>query len=183
VLAWVVGGLRFEGYSPIDDAISRLAAQGASTQILMNMGFVGFGVCVPVYALALRRALPGWAWASAATTGVATLAVAAFPLGYAESIDGWHNASAGVGYLSLAITPWLAFSSLRGDRPRLAWFGVACGCLSVVCLVLSVWVEGPNGFFQRLGLTATDAWIVASVPFVRARLAGNVLGSTPTGTP
>ncbi len=170
MLAWLIGGLRFEGYSPIDDAISRLAAQGAPTQVLMNVGFVGFGVCVPLYAWALRRALPGWAWASAATTGVATLAVAAFPLGYSESIDGWHNASAGIGYVSLAFTPLLAFSGVR-HRPRLAWFGIGCGGVSIVCLVLSVWVEGPNGLFQRLGLTATDAWIVASVPFVRARLA------------
>src|SRR5258708_7519274 len=55
--AWALGGALKEGYSPTNDAISRLAAIGASTRPLMTSGFVCFGIAVPAYALALRRRL------------------------------------------------------------------------------------------------------------------------------
>src|SRR5258708_2736507 len=57
--AWALGGALKEGYSPTNDAISRLAAIGASTRPLMTSGFVCFGIAVPAYALALRRRLRG----------------------------------------------------------------------------------------------------------------------------
>ncbi len=63
--AWIIGGLIKPDYSPVEDAISRLAAIGASTRPLMTCGFVCFGVAVPTYAWALRRWMgvgprPGW---------------------------------------------------------------------------------------------------------------------------
>ena len=66
VSAWLVGGAMRRGYMPVDAGISRLAAVGAPTRPLMMAGFVGFGVGVPVYAVALRGSVPGsaWKWAS-----------------------------------------------------------------------------------------------------------------------
>src|SRR3954451_23783514 len=78
---WIVSGALRHGYSPVEDAISRLAAVGAPRRLIMTAGFVGFGIGVPVYAAALRAAVPGPAWKTAVATGAATLAVAATPLG------------------------------------------------------------------------------------------------------
>ena len=80
IAAWAMLGTRLPGYDPTQDAISRLAADGAPDQVWMTAGFVAFGVGVPLFAVALREALPGRAWTTAVATGVATLGVAAFPL-------------------------------------------------------------------------------------------------------
>lgn len=42
--AWVSAGLVTEGYSPVSDTISRLAAQGAPTRPLMTAAPVAFGL-------------------------------------------------------------------------------------------------------------------------------------------
>jgi hypothetical membrane protein len=162
VSAWVVGGATKHGYSPVEDAISRLAAIGASTRPLMTAGFVGFGVAVPVYAAALRRSLPGPAWKTAAATGVTSLFVAAFPLDQSSTIDSLHAGFAAFGYLTLAATPLLAARPLAtmGHR-RAARVSVGIGVASGLCLAATV--LGPaHGLFQRLGLTLGDAWLVGS---------------------
>ena len=116
--SWAVLGARLPGYDPTQDAISRLAAEGAPDQAWMTAGFVAFGVGVPLFGLVLRDELDGPAWATAIATGLATLGVAAFPL------DGWagdvpHGVAAAIGYLTLAATPLLAAGPLArlGRRP------------------------------------------------------------------
>lgn len=171
ISAWIVGAiLAGPSYSSIDDAISRLAAAEAETRMVMNAGFVVFGVALPCYALALRETLSGWAWMTAASTGLATLGVAALPLDVSDSVDQWHGVAAGIGYVTLALTPFLAFRPLRSrHHDVLAFAGIVAGVTSALCLALSIWAEA-NGFFQRLGLTATDTWLIASVPTLRALL-------------
>ncbi len=161
--SWVVGGLATAAdYSPLDDAISRLAATSADTRALMTAGFVAFGIGVPVYAAALRVAVGGRAWMAAAATGVATLAVAATPLDRSTAVDGWHAVFAALGYATIAATPLLAVSPLRrmGHR-RLAGTGVAAGVVSTIALVLTAGGRA-TGLFQRIGLTAGDIWIATS---------------------
>lgn len=149
-------------YSSIDDAISRLAAVGADSRPVMTAGFIGFGVALPVYALALRRAIGGAAWVTAAAAGITTLAVAATPLDRSSTIDTTHAVVAGVGYVTLAATPLLAARPLlRHGYRGLAGLGVAAGAVSGISLLLAS-SRLPTGFFQRLGLTASDIWIVAS---------------------
>src|SRR3954462_14459944 len=87
VAAWSIGGLAASHYSAIDDAISRLAEVGAPTRPWMTAGFVGFGIGLPLYAVALRTSLPGPSWMTAAATGLATLGVAAAPLGRSHAGD------------------------------------------------------------------------------------------------
>lgn len=161
--AWVVAAAATSApYSSIDDAISRLAAVGSDTRWIMTAGFVTFGVSLPVYAWALRRIVPGLAWLTAAATGLATLAVAAAPLDHSDTVDRLHGIFAGVGYLTLAATPLLAVPPLRrmGHR-RLARAGVAAGLTSAIALALTT-TGLATGAFQRVGLTVSDAWIVAS---------------------
>ena len=148
------------GYSAISNAISDLARIGATTRPAMTAGFVVFGVAVPLYALALRRALPGPAWIAAVVCGVATLGVAAVPLGRGQ--DGLHGLCASIGYAAIALTPALAIGPLRrGGRPRAATASLVIAAMAALCLVATV--AGPaHGFFQRAGLTLGDAWIVVT---------------------
>ena len=83
----MIAGALAEGYSPVDDAISLLAATDASTRWLMTAGFVCFGIAVPLFAIELRRVLPGRASMAAVVSGLATLGVAAFPLHVSTTVD------------------------------------------------------------------------------------------------
>jgi len=157
--AWVLAGLSRDDYSAVDDAISRLAAADAPNRWAMTAGFVAFGIGVPIYSSALRRAVAGPAWLAAALSGVTTLGVAAAPLGAADAA---HNITATVGYVALAATPLLAAPALRrrGDRVW-ATVSVLCGTSSAVLLTASSF-DPAHGLTQRLGLGITDAWIVAT---------------------
>lgn len=161
VAAWAVLGARTPGYSATEDAISRLAAGGASTQAAMTAGFVVFGTGLPLFGSSLRRALPGPAWVLATATGIATLGVAATPLGSSGG-DALHGAFAGVGYATLAAVPLAAAGPLAAcGRRRWAQWSVVAGVASAACLAATV--LGPrHGLFQRAGLTIADVWVVAA---------------------
>lgn len=169
--AWVVGSAIAPHYSPVDDAISRLAAVHADTRPLMTAGFIIFGIGVPLYAWALRDALDGPAWCTAAAAGIATLLVAAAPLDHSSAVDTLHGVFAGTGYVALALTPLLAVRPFRSTG-RMGWAraSIAAAVGSGICLALTT--AGPaHGLFQRLGLTMTDAWIIATAAaIVRGRL-------------
>jgi hypothetical membrane protein len=157
--AWAVCGALREGYDPIDEAISRLAAVDTEHRLWMTAGFVTFGIGVAAYSWALRRALPGPAWVAALTTAVATLGVAAAPL---DALDTAHTVAAVTGYVSLAATPLLAARDFRAaGRSRWARASVACGLVTAVLLAAST-LDPMHGATQRAGLLVTDAWIVAT---------------------
>lgn len=159
VAAWSVLGARADGYSPTADAISQLAAAGAPTQGAMTAGFLVFGAGMPLFGAALRATLRGPAWAFATATGVATLGVAAIPLG-SPGRDTVHGAFAALGYVTLAAVP-LAAAAPLAQEGRHAWarLSVVAGAASAVCLAASA--AGPrHGIFQRLGLTVVDVWVV-----------------------
>ena len=154
---WVVNGLRTPGYEPLEDAISQLAREGASTRAAMTACFVVFGVLIPVWARTVARELAVPALQPVVTVaGLATIAVAALPLSRVPGggQDLAHAAAAGVGYIAMAATPLVAARGLRGTA-RAASAGV--GVVSVVALVLSL---AGSGGLQRLGLTVVDAWHV-----------------------
>jgi hypothetical protein len=159
--AWSLAGRSARHYSATQDAISRLAGTGAPTRVAMTAGFVVFGVGVPVYSRALRAALDGPAWMTAFATGIATLGVAAAPLG-APTRDTVHGCFATAGYVTLAATPLLAARSFaRAGRPTWARASMFTGIVSGASLLATV--AGPaHGLFQRLGLGVVDVWIVVS---------------------
>jgi hypothetical membrane protein len=159
--AWVFAGATTPGYSPVDDAISDLAAVGASTRVVMTMGFVAFGCGLITFGAALRTIHFGHAWIPAVATGAATIGVAATPLG-GGSGDGAHAVFAGVGYATLVALPLLAarsFAAIR--RPAWAYASVLAAGISSAFLLAST-LEANHGLWQRLGLTVGDAWIVVT---------------------
>ena len=164
VTTWALLGLATPDYSPVHDAISRLAATGASTRAWMTAGLLAFAAGMSTYALGLRAAVPGPAWVTAMATGAATVGVAAFPLGPSGAVGDAtaHAAFAFAGYASLAATPLLAARG-EADRGRSAWARLSLAAAALSAVFLAASTVGPlDGLFQRLGLTVGDAWVVAS---------------------
>ncbi len=159
--SWIWAGASAASFSPVDDAISNLAAVDASTRVLMTVGFVVFGVGLIAFGCALRAVLAGRAWIAAVVTGGSTLAVAATPLG-GWSGDAVHAMFAGIGYAAIVSLPLLAAYVLAATGRRVwARVSVMTAAISGVCLVASTF--GPaHGLWQRLGLTIGDAWIVVT---------------------
>lgn len=162
VSAWVVGGLVKDGYSPVSDTISRLAEEGASTRPLMTIGFVGFGVLMPLYGRELGRVLGSRATGAAmAASGVGTLLVAAFPVTAAGGTTGdkVHYLAAGLAYAANVVAPLVAARHLPGPVARRASYAVAAGVAAA--LVGSLQGDEATGLLQRTGLTLFDVWAVA----------------------
>jgi hypothetical protein len=152
--AWVATGASMPGYSPVRDAISRLAATDAPHRGWMTAGFLAYGVGVSAFAVVdMRRTVPGAAWVATAVGGLATVGAALTPLGPGQS-DPAHWAFAATGYLGVAVAPLLAL-------PRTRWT-LAAGGLAAMCLVATTLGDDTSGLFQRAGLTTAHAWIVAS---------------------
>lgn len=167
ITAWVALGLVKARYSALHDPISDLAGVHASTRPAMTAGFVVFSVAMCFYAWALRAALAGPAWITAATTGLATLGVAAFPLHHSSTVDHVHGVFAGIGYVTLAATALLSVAPLlHRDRRRWARAATLAGIVSGVALALTL-TGSFHGLFQRTGLTAGDTWVVASAIAIR----------------
>jgi hypothetical membrane protein len=152
VLAWTVLGAIREGYSPIEDAISRLAELGAPHRELMTAAIVAFGAGCLAFGWTLGRR----GGAALVLAGVGSLAVAAFPCtegcpGAGEATDNAHSAAAALHYVSFALAPIV----LSRDRRSLIVSAVAATALGLHGLGL-----GPSGLLQRIGLSVLDAWLV-----------------------
>ncbi len=175
LLGWIISALRTDGYSVVEDAISRLAAVGAPTRWLMSAGFVGFTIGVGVFAFGLRGVLNGPAWVAALIASIATLGVALFPLDYSNGVDLLHGAAAFTGYIALSALPLFAAPELaRRGHLRAARVSRICGTISAMALAATL--LGPaHGLFQRIGVTVGDTWIVATALWLLAQ-------STPTST-
>jgi hypothetical membrane protein len=147
VTGWAVAGSQAPGYSPVREHISELARVGAATRPLMTAGMVGFGLLAPIWATSLDRG----ARAAVTTAGLATLGVAAAPLG-ASWGDTPHAVAAGVAYAAMAATPTLG-------APRTAR---TASVLSALLLVSSLADTPVTGLLQRAGLGVVDAWYVTT---------------------
>lgn len=162
VADWAVLGAVRQGYSPVNDAISRLAERGATTRPEMTGGFVVYGAGLIAYGIARRRRQPGKAWALAVATGAATLGVAAFPLG--RPLSGTvHAVFAVAGYATLAALPIAASGPLvDAAHPQLGRLSVLAGTTAGALLLASALGAPAHGLTQRLGLTVGDAWVALS---------------------
>jgi len=122
----------------------------------MTTAFVVFGVLAPVWARTLGARLgSGAVRLSVTVSGLATLGVAAFPLG-ASYGDGPHAVAAVTGYVAMALTPLLAARHLSG---RLQRGSRAVGLLSAALLTATAFGHA-TGLLQRTGLGVVDAWFV-----------------------
>jgi hypothetical protein len=118
---WTIAAQRQPaGFDTVRDTISALAARDATDRWLMTVALLGVGVCHLVTAAALRpAAVPGRV--VLATGGIATVAVALFPLPSGDGRSGAHSVAAAVAFVSLTL--WPAGSTPRGSAqtPVTAW--------------------------------------------------------------
>ncbi len=160
ITAWVASGTITPGYSPIRDHISDLAAVEATTRSLMNMGFAAFAVSVGAAVIPARRFLGRPAAVVLGANVLLTVGIALAPLGRSPEGDRAHAAVAGLGYLALATMGPSAARTLAKQSPAIGRASVVVGAISMACLGLSL-ARPEAGFWQRTGLVATDAWLIA----------------------
>ena len=162
IAAWAILGARTDGYSPVPDPISRLAAVGADTRAPMTAGFLAFAVGVGLLGIELRRTPLERAGATALLAAAASAGVAATPLDSALG-GAPHALAAGTVYAAVAATPLLAAGPLAGrGRRGAAAVSVGIGVATSALLLASLLDEPRTGLWQRLGLTAGDTWLMAA---------------------
>lgn len=162
VVDWATMGAAAPHYSPINDAISQLAETGASTRGAMTAGFIVYGGALVAYASSARSALPGTARLLLAGTGLSTFGVAAFSLDTVGRST-THAVFAGIGYATLAGAPLATARAWASAPGEAAWVraSTVTGIVSAVFLVAST-LAPAHGLLQRIGLTTSDAWVVAT---------------------
>lgn len=105
---WTLAAARQpDGFDPVVETISALAARDASDRWVMTVALTGLGVCHVVTALALRAAARPGRWLLAGG-GAATVVVAAFPLPTGDGHSTPHTVAASTAFLALAAWPALA---------------------------------------------------------------------------
>lgn len=160
IASWVIGGVVLDGYDPLRDAISRLAAVGAPTAPILNGGLVAYGLGVGVAALALRRTIGRWSAGALAINALLTFGVLATPLDRSPSVDQLHSVFAGGAYVALAAASLLAAHEFRKrDSGRASRISAVVGAITAASLLATSLGEF-SGLFQRLGLTISDLWMM-----------------------
>lgn len=162
ITAWVVGGAVTEGYSPIDQAISRLAAESAPHPQILTAGLLTFAGAMAIGAVGLRGSTLHRLWPVALANAVAAVGVAATPLEHTETLDALHAVAATSAYVALAAMPLLGAAPLRrSGRHREAAWSTALG-VAVAASLVATRITEVGGLAQRIGLTLGDAWLVAA---------------------
>lgn len=162
VADWAVLGALRSHYSPINDAISRLAETAAPTRAAMTAGFIMYGAGLVAYAGSQRSDLPWTTRVLLAGTGLTTFGVAAFSLN-AIGKGNAHAVFAGIGYATLAAAPLAAARAWVEDPAHRSWVraSTVTGVVTAAFLIASTFAPA-HGLLQRIGLTAGDAWVVAT---------------------
>lgn len=137
-----------DGFDPVTDTISALAASGADDRWIMTLGLLVLGVCHVVTAAGLTEAAPAGR-TLLALGGVATIVVAASPQPAAP-----HVPAAAVSFVALAL--WPAFSALPDRRTGL----VATAVMLVLLAWLGVELRGGDhlGLSERLLAGSQSLW-------------------------
>jgi hypothetical membrane protein len=161
ITSWAVSGAITPGYSPIRDHISDLAAVDAPTRPLMSLGFAVFTVAIASAAGPLRGVIGTPGAIALGVNAVVSGAIALAPLGVSADGDRLHQVVAGAGYLALAALAPVAAPALGKRHPTLAKASVGVGVSSLAFLAVSLAAKDQSGFWQRAGITVTDAWLIA----------------------
>ncbi|CAN5292866.1 hypothetical protein BH18ACT5_BH18ACT5_01270 [soil metagenome] len=162
IACWLIGGFTLPGYSLVDEPISQLAAAGAETRPLMNVGLAAFAVGVGTASWPFRRVLGPWAATALGVNALMTVGVLATPLDVSPDVDVAHGVFAGIAYVALAAVGTLGFLWLANrDKGNSAWEWLLIGIVTCAALALSVTDLAP-GLFQRIGLTTTDIALIGT---------------------
>lgn len=181
VAAWAVGGVVWDEYDPMRQAISELFAIGAptATRVPLSAGLVASGFGLVAFGWALDVGLPGRGRlgpALAVVSGVMTVAVALFPCtagcpGFGTTqTDTMHVVTAGTGYVALMLAPLAVGWRVRAHLPALSRASWLLGGGALVLFLVRTAGLAPElgGLQQRVFNTTADAWyVVAAVVILR----------------
>lgn len=164
----LAAALQPDGFDPVRQTISALAACGANDRWIMTTALVGVGVCHAITAAGLRpAAAPGRLLL--ATGGAATVVLAAFP----QPVTGdstAHAASAAIVFSALSLWPALAWRRGIGSGQPV-WLFAASGLLGLLgWFGLEHFGDGQRiGLAERVLAAAQAVWPLAAVLLVRRR--------------
>ena len=153
-----------DGFDPVSQTISALAARGATDRWLMTAALGAVGISYAVTALGLRdAALPGRVVLGCG--GLATVGVAAFPLSESgESVA--HTVAASIAFVSVAA--WPSVAGRRGPGVPAGLRRPVTRVAATVLLGLVGWfaveLNGPRtGLAERVAAGAQALWPLAVV--------------------
>jgi hypothetical membrane protein len=166
---WTVAAAR-QGpdFSSVRDTISALAGRGATDRWLMTTALYGLGLCHLVTPAGLGPAAPAGR-ILLALGGVATIAVAAFPLPR-EGTSPPHTAAAWIAFTALAIWPAFAWRSGAPGalQPGIALLGAALLVALALWLGITLFVDQARlGLAERFAAGAQALWPLVVVLTVR----------------
>jgi len=180
-------GSSWSSYDPVAQTISELAAGDAPTRVAMTVVFVLAAVCHVVTGLFARGVGPAGRVALI-LAGIASLAVAVFPLPTVAGTSVPHRVSAIIGFILLAAWPLLGMRISRSFPAIVRPVGavLSTALLTAVCVwFLVVWTSpstGTIGVVERIAADAESLW--PAVVVVGLLLAGRrIRDSAPTPTP
>jgi hypothetical membrane protein len=170
----VAAAVQRSSFNAVTETISALAGRGADDRWVMTAALAGVGVCHLATALGLRP-LPRAARSLHAVGGLATIAVAAFPLP-AGGDSGPHTVAAGAAFASLAA--WPAIAVRRTGPAAEALPPVLTAAAAAVLLGLVGWffaelvTDGTRvGLAERAAAGAQAGWPLVAVVVTRRRQA------------
>ncbi|WP_280837132.1 DUF998 domain-containing protein [Micromonospora sp. A200] len=150
---WTLAATRQPGgFDQVAGTISALAARDATDRWIMTVGLLGLGLCHCLTAAGLRPLRPAGRLLLA-LGGLATLAVAAFPLPAQQGSSTPHGLSAAVAFGALALWPALAAHPRRAPVGATALTARRGTAAAALLLALVGWfvVELTTGG-ARIGL-------------------------------
>jgi hypothetical membrane protein len=156
-------GASWSSYDPVAQTISELAAADAPTRIAMTVVFVISALCHVVTG-SFARGVGAAGRVALVLAGVASLAVAAFPLPSVAGTSVPHRVSAIIGFILLAAWPLLGVRLRRGFPAivRPAGAVVSTLILASVCVwFLVVWTSpqtGTLGAIERIAADSESVW-------------------------
>jgi hypothetical membrane protein len=153
---WTVAAARQPGgFDPVTGTISALAARDAPDRWVMTLALLGLGLCHCVTAAGLRP-LRRAGRLLLALGGVATLAVAAFPLPAGGGSSAAHGVAAAVAFAALALWPAAAVPGRRAGLPASGGTTAAVLLLALVgWFAVELVTGGPRvGLAERLAAGA-----------------------------
>jgi hypothetical membrane protein len=177
---WMVESFRAPDYDWVQDQISALAADGASTASVMIPAFVVLGLGTIAQGFAVHRSSPRTTPPELViAAGVSAVAAGVFRCdpGCPGFPDGsWHNVLhqlAVVGYFAPLIAAMLLTARAHWDGARrFAQFSLACGIVagSTFLVFESLGHDDAVGGIQRASVATLSAWsVVVATRFLLAR--------------
>lgn len=155
------------GFDPFRDAISDLAAIGATDRVIMTVALAGTGLAHLITAYGLTDAART-ARLLIALGGVATILVAVFPLPEQGS-SAAHTAVATVAFLALAVWPFFSGGAAPALRPPVSLLAGAILLGLVTWFGVTLQTGGPLGLAERAAAAAQAVWPLLVALSLRVR--------------